>query len=122
MVDLIPYAAKLLEATGAHVELSYEELETELPLIVLNEVSNLTRAAPDGVEILSDVTIQADVYEDSEQRVRELAIIASRIMTEAGFRRDSSEYVKEDNLHRQTMRFSTTVEEQSGRLYRGASY
>lgn len=121
MVDLLPHVRDLLAPLGAQIELSYNDISAEMPLIVLSEVGNMEQAAPDGVELLSNVTVQTDIYHTTEHAARLLAISAARIMTAAGFRRMSGPSGKEDDLYRETLTFSTTVDESASMLYRGAS-
>lgn len=117
MVDLIPFAARLLEQTGAQLELSYSDFEAELPLIVLSEADNSSAVISEGGDLFSTVTLQTDIYDETEERARRLSIEVSGIMTKAGFRRSVCQMIQEENIKRCMMRFTAAVDENSRRLY-----
>ena len=108
MKDILPYVAQLLKGV-AQVELAYTGISAALPLIVLTETDNSAAIIADRKEWASAITVQVDCYADSEKRVKDVAIAASDILTEHGFRRATGQLLKEDNLDRYMMLFDCVV-------------
>lgn len=122
MIDILPYIAQLLEPTGAQIELSFNDVSATLPLIVLSEISNIASVITEGEERISDVTVQLDIYAETEEHVRSSAVCASRILTAAGFRRSSATPQSEDGLKRLTLDFTAKIDSGMGIIYPGANY
>ncbi|MGN0655291.1 MAG: hypothetical protein ACI4KR_00720 [Ruminiclostridium sp.] len=120
MVDLIPYVNSLLESTGAQIELSYNDVDATLPLIVLTETENSADVIIDGKDAFSRISIQLDIYHYNHRQTRELVNTVNDIMTKAGFRRRLSPPASEDDIVRATVVYSCSVDEKSGRIYGGA--
>lgn len=118
MVDIIPYVNKLLKPI-AQIELSYNNISADMPLIVITETANDAEMIIDGEDAFSGITIQLDIYHFTDRQVRETACAASNIMTKAGFRRKLSSAVPEQNLKRVTLIFSCGIDEKSGRIFSG---
>ncbi len=64
MKDLIPYAAELLAVTGAQIELSYNGISAEIPLIVLSEINNIFDAVGLGVFTVSGMNTAMGVSDN----------------------------------------------------------
>lgn len=118
MKDLIPYAAELLAETGAQIELSYNDISAEIPLIVLSEINNSAEIITEATEQFSSISIQVDIYEFTEQKARNLGIEVSDIMTAAGFRRSMSQMIPENNLKRYMLQFDCGIDN-NDRIYCG---
>lgn len=117
MIDILPHVRDVLEPTGAQIELTYNDISTTMPLIVLSEIDNRASVISDADELYSAISVQLDIYHYDEPNARETAIQAANIMTSAGFRRSYSSPIHEDNLFRYTMRFSVTVYEAKKLLF-----
>lgn len=109
MKDILPYVAQLLKGV-AQVELAYTGISAVLPLIVLTETDNSASIIADHKEWASAITVQVDCYADSEKRVKDVAIAASDILTEHGFRRATGQLLREDDLDRYMMLFDCVVD------------
>lgn len=118
MKDLIPYAAELLAITGAQIELSYNGISAEIPLIVLSEINNIADIITEDTEQFSSISIQADIYHFTEEKARNLGINVSNIMTKAGFRRSSSQMMTENELKRYMLQFDCGIDN-NDRIYCG---
>lgn len=120
MKDLIPYAAELLAKTGAQIELSYNGIDADIPLIVLSEINNSADIITEDTEQFSSISIQVDIYEFTEQKARNLGIEVSDIMTAAGFRRSMSQMTTENELKRYMLQFDCGIDN-NDRIYCGAN-
>ena len=120
MKDLIPYAAELLAETGAQIELSYNDISAEIPLIVLSEINNSAEIITEDTEQFSSISIQTDIYHFTEEKARSLGIKVSEIMTKAGFRRSSSQMMTENELKRYMLQFDCGIDN-NDRIYCGAN-
>lgn len=109
MKDLLPLVAEKLSPI-AQVELSYNGINAELPLIILSETDNMAAIIADNSEWASSITIQVDCYHHGEKAVKDVALKASEILTSCGFRRTIGQLLKEDNLDRYTMQFNCVVD------------
>lgn len=116
MHDLLPYAAEKLKAGGYSPELSYNGISAKLPAVVLSEVSNTAASVTDNAEWLSRVTVQIDVYAETDKAARENALNISNIMTAGGFYRSSFLSVRENELKRIMLQFSCSVDSKN-RIY-----
>lgn len=104
MIDIMPYVAQLLKGI-AQVELAYTGISAELPLIVLSETDNSAAIIADSKEWASAITLQLDCYHIGEKAVKDIAMAASDILVQNGFRRVTGQLIKEDNLDRYMMQF-----------------
>lgn len=117
MIDILPYVAQLLKGL-AQVELAYTGISAELPLIVLSEMDNSAAIIADSKEWASAITLQLDCYHIGEKAVKDIAMAASDILVQNGFRRATGQLIKEDNLDRYMMQFSCVVDAVN-RVYNG---
>ncbi len=120
MKDLIPYAAEILAPTGAQIELSYNDISAEIPLIVLSEINNIAEIITEDTEQFSSISIQIDIYHFTEEKARNLGINVSDIMTKAGFRRSSSQMITENELKRYMLQFDCGIDN-NDRIYCGTN-
>ena len=120
MKDLIPYAAELLAPTGAQIELSYNGIDADIPLIVLSEINNSADIITEDTEQFSSISIQLDIYHFTEEKARSLGIKVSKIMTKAGFRRSSSQMTTENELKRYMLQFDCGIDN-NDRIYCGGN-
>lgn len=119
MHDLLPYIAQKLKAGGIdNVELSFNGIQTKLPLVVLTEVTNSAAIVADRTEYFSRISVQLDVYAENKKTVRETAQKISEIMTASGFNRGAVFFMPENSLERQMMTFSCNADSKK-RLYGG---
>lgn len=121
MVDILPYVEKILDSTGAQVELAENEFSAELPLITLTEVSNSSAFISEHTERIADIMLQLDIYESTPEKARTLARVVSSIMIEHGFRRKNGQLMKEENLWRQMQEYTCMVNTASGLIYCGGN-
>ncbi len=120
MKDVIPYVAELLRATGAQIELSYNDISATFPLIVITETQNASSVIVDGVEWFSDVGIQLDLYGHKEEEIRMLEAQASDILLLSGFRRSYGQWMTESGMKRRMLQFSCSIDRYN-RIYCGAN-
>ena len=121
MHDINPHIAKVISSACNNIELSFPKCKTQFPLITISEVYNISGAVLNGAERFSKISVQLDVWDNSQtrQRCEEIACKVSDLMIAAGFRRQNASSVEEENLHRKTMTFSGTVDEKTFRVYEG---
>ena len=117
MIDILPYVAQLLKGL-AQIELAYTGISAELPLIVLSEMDNSAAIIADSKEWASAITLQLDCYHIGEKAVKDIAMAASDILVQNGFRRVTGQLMKEDNLDRYMMQFNCVVDAVN-RVYNG---
>lgn len=117
MIDILPYVAQLLKGL-AQVELAYTGISAELPLIVLSETDNSAAIIADSKEWASAITLQLDCYHIGEKAVKDIAMAASDILVQNGFRRVTGQLIKEDNLDHYMMQFNCVVDAVN-RVYNG---
>jgi len=109
MIDMIPHVAELLAPLGAQIELSWQDTVVTFPLIVLSVPSNMATTS-DGSEVLTNVTVQVDVYTLGKKATVDLAAAIDEIMTPAGFTRMTAQPLTEGELERCMMQYSCTVD------------
>lgn len=120
MTDLLPVVRDVLKPIGAQIELSYNNISAEFPLIVLTETSNTSDVIADGAEWISNIEIQVDIYEFSFKKAVNLAKVVSEKLISTGFRRTFAQSSKEDDVERYTLLFSCLLDGDN-RIYRGAN-
>lgn len=109
MTDIIPHVAELLAPTGAQIELSWQDTCVTFPLIVLSVPGN-TATTSDGAEVLSRISVQADVFTIDKKAAADLAKEIDSIMTAGGFTRSTAIPMKDGELERFMLQYSCTVD------------
>ena len=115
MIDVKPYAAEKLKDIAA-VELSFNGGLRTLPVIVMTETGGSAEVVIQNSERVSRYTLQLDVYAETMEEAEEIAAQVSSTMTKAGFRRNFSESVYDEDAVRRCMRFICGIDEVSGRI------
>lgn len=115
MTDIKPFIAGLLEKT-ADVELPFSDADISPPVIILSETENEAEIIISGVERVSRVTVQLDIYAKTVKETESLAAEVSGILTGAGLRRSFSEGIYGERLPRKCMRFTCGIDEAQGRI------
>ncbi len=96
----------------ADVELEFPGTNSKFPIITVTEISNIEDMSIDGIEVISDITYQIDVWDNGATRemCEELAQKASRILAANHFTRILGRGFKDvSGLHRKMMYFKTKV-------------
>lgn len=109
MRDIIPYIATLLSGLDAQIEQSYSDTSVELPLIVLQVISDAATTSRSGTEIVTSFVVQVDVYTTDKDDSYSLAAQIDAILTPNGFRRSNAFPVTEGELERYQMTYSVYV-------------
>lgn len=91
-------------------ELEFPEICAEFPLATITEIANVENYSVAGVELISDITFQIDVWDDGEtpQRCEEIAGRINDIMTANLFTRTLGRGFRDPSgLWRKKMYFRT---------------
>ena len=121
MVDILPYVEKILAETGAQIELAENDFAASLPIIAIQEISNISVVITEATEQVSEISLQLDIYDNSPDKVKSLSGVVSSLMIAHGFRRGAGQLMKEDNLWRDMQQYSCYVTA-SRRIYSGENY
>ena len=114
MKDYLPVIANIL-GDIADVELSYADHSVPLPCIVLSELGNASAVILSGRDRYSIITLQTDIYADTAEDVRSLAIRANAALAEKGLKRTFSQFLTDEPAPRMCMRYRFGVDETTGR-------
>ena len=109
MVDL-NRAIFLMLKKIAPVQLEFPDTKAKFPLITIKEISNTENYSVEGVEYISDITYQIDVWDNGAdlQKCNELAGEVSKIMARNLFKRTLGRGFKDvSGLQRKMMYFTT---------------
>ena len=113
MIDIIPTIADMLADIGA-VELQFPDATADFPVITLSEIANQSDTVLHGVERLSVITVQIDVWDKADTP----AVVADMsVMVSKGFRRIFGQMMPDGELQRKCMRFSAKIDELNHRVY-----
>ncbi len=115
MKDILPDIAWLLGGL-AETELAFPERNETFPLITITETGNTASVVLGGKDRYSVIIVQADVYAEDPQTARDIAVSASRILTEKGARRTFSQLITDEKYPRVCMRFRFGIDEETGRV------
>lgn len=100
------------------LEPQFPEVVPEFPLAVLTPLDIGSGTIISGEERLAAVSFQIDVYDTNLQRCTGTALALSARLISRGFVRDSGADIAENGLHRRTLTFSASIDEQTGLVYR----
>ena len=114
MKDYLPAVAGLL-GDIADVELSFADHTVPLPCIVLSEIGNSSAVVLGGKDRYSIVSVQADIYAESAEEVRSLALQVNSVLTDKGIKRSSSQFLTDEDKPRMCMRYRFGIDEITGR-------
>ena len=114
MKDCLPVIADIL-GDIADVELSFADHKVPLPCIVLSELGNASAVILSGRDRYSIITVQTDIYADTAEEVRELALQANSALAERGLKRSFSQLLTDEDVPRMCMRYRFGIDEVTGR-------
>lgn len=114
MKDYLPVIADIL-GDIADVELSYADHDVPLPCIVLSELGNASAVILNGADRYSIITLQTDIYADTAENVRTLALQANAALAEKGLKRSFSQLITDEKVPRMCMRYRFGVDEATDR-------
>ncbi|KAA3404317.1 DUF3168 domain-containing protein [Akkermansia muciniphila] len=120
MIDLHPVIANMLKPYG-RVEQVFPSTKTKFPLITILELSNNAEMVLDGVDRLSLVDWQIDIWDDGKtaQKAEGIAAQVNGAMTAAGFERYFKQQMRDPAIpQRVCMRFRGKLDEKTMIMYR----
>lgn len=94
------------------------------PTVSITEVSSISERIADGMEILSDVVFQIDVWDkhtdeiQNRKRCEEISADISNAVINLGFKRIFSNGINESDMFRKCMRFSGQIDEKNKIIHR----
>ena len=115
MIDIKREIAALLEEI-APVELSFSDMENDIPLICISETGNSSEIALCGEDRISRLTIQLDLFGGTAEATEAMAIAVNKRLTEKGMKRSFSALVTGEKWIRKVMRYSFGIDEATGRI------
>ena len=116
MIDIIPTIADMLADIGT-VELQFPNTTADFPVITLSEIANQSDTVLHGVERLSVITVQIDVWDKADTPVADMSARINAVMVLKGFRRIFGQMMPDGDLQRKCMRFSAKIDELNHRVY-----
>lgn len=119
MIDPNRPIAQLVSEVCPNVELEFPRGQAEFPLATIRAINNSTEVVLGGKERYSSIIVQVDIWdnEPTRERCEQIACAVSDKFIAAGFRRQSSDPIKEDHLHRHSMTFHGVVDEETYMIY-----
>lgn len=127
MIDL-NHDIDLLLNDLAPVELQFPDTSSDLPMISLSSVGNASNLILDGVERLSYIVLQLDVWDTSangntRQTCNQLAASVSGRMLSHGWKRDNGKEMKDPSrMHRYMLQFSGYVDNITSAVYANSKF
>lgn len=115
MKDILPDIAALLE-TAAPVELAFYNGVQKLPVITLSLLDNSSAVILSGKDRYSRVSIQVDIYAETEKNAQDIAVEVSDILAQKGIKRSFSRFITDEHTPRVCMRFHFGLDELTGRI------
>lgn len=120
MVNIYPSIVQLLEPI-APVHIGEVGGASVYPYITLVEEENATHKVVDGEDFMSNITVQIDVWDDSEtiDGCEAVAVDINKEMVAAGFERTHGKTILEtDAKWHKRLQFSTTLNEKTLTLHK----
>lgn len=123
MTDINPIMNEIL-SEFAEVSNEFPDTESRFPLITVTEVSSISERIIDGIETLSDVVFQIDVWDkrtdeiQTRQRCEKISSDISAKLIETGFKRIFAQGISEERMFRKCMRFSGQIDEKNKIIHR----
>lgn len=123
MTDINPLMNEIL-SEFADVSDEFPDTESRFPLVTVVEVSSISERIIDGVETLSDIVFQIDVWDkrtdeiQTRQRCEKISSDVSEKLIETGFKRIFAQGINENGLFRKCMRFSGQIDEKHKIIHR----
>ena len=115
MIDIKREVAALLEDI-APVELSFSDMENDVPLICITETGNSTEIALCGEDRVSRITLQLDLFGGTAEATEAMAVIVNERMLKKGTKRSFSALITSEKNVRRTMRYTFGIDEATGRI------
>ena len=115
MIDIKREIAALLEDI-APVELSFSDMENDVPLICITETGNSTEIALCGEDRVSRIALQLDLFGGTAKATEAMAVIVNERMLKKGMKRSFSALITNEKNVRRTMRYIFGIDEATGRV------
>ena len=119
MHDINPHIKAIIEPVCDNIELSFPKGKSEFPLVTISEIYNSSDIVVDGEERYSGISVQIDVWDNSDtrQKCEDIACRISVEMIRAGFKRQNANPIDEDFLWRKSMTFTGIIDEKTFKVY-----
>lgn len=114
MTDILPVIAGLLENI-APVELSFYNGCMSLPVITLSLLDNSSAVILSGRDRYSRISVQIDVYAESEKAAQDIAGEVNDVLAQKGIKRSFCSLITDEYKPRVCMRYGFGLDEVTGR-------
>ena len=115
MIDIKREIAAILTDI-APVELSFSDMENDVPLICITETGNSSEIALCGADRVSRLTFQLDLFGGTAEATEAMAVLVNKRLTEKGMKRSFSALVTGEKRIRKAMRYTFGIDEATGRI------
>ena len=115
MIDIKREIAAILTDI-APVELSFSDMENDVPLICISETGNSSEIALCGEDRVSRITLQLDLFGGTAEATEAMAVLVNQRLMEKGMKRSFSALIMGEKRIRRTMRYTFGLDEATGRV------
>lgn len=117
MINLNPVIYKKLKELNLKVVKNFPKGPGEYPCVVYKEISNVSYMRVKGIEVISDISYQFDIYSLEEIEVKKIANDVDGVISSLGFNRRFNESLDTSNYYRRTLRYSGKVDLRTNLIY-----
>lgn len=117
MINLNPLIYSKLKELNIRVVKNFPKADSDYPCIVYKEISNVPYIKSQGVEIISDISYQFEIYSLQEVEVKKIASDVNRVISSLGFNRKFNESLDSARYYRRTLRYSGKYDSRTNLIY-----
>lgn len=110
MINLNPFIYKKLKELGVKVIKNYPKAKSDFPCIVYKEIINTPAFKVNGVEVISDISYQFDIYSVNDTEIKMLADNLDLMISSLGFNRRFNESMDTESYFRRTLRYAGKID------------
>lgn len=110
MINLNPFIYKKLKETGIRVVRNYPKSKNEYPCIMYQEIVNIPAFKVKGVEVISDISYQFEVYCLDDREVTGIVKNIDNIISSLGFTRKFNQSMDTEKYYRRVLRYAGKVD------------
>lgn len=117
MINIKPIIYRELNTIGVPVRKEFSKVKEGFPCIVYQEIGNKPYKKSNGIEVISDISYQIEVYSKTDIEGNNILQKIDDVMSKMGFERSSPVIANTSKYYRTITRFSGKVDHRTGMVY-----
>lgn len=117
MINVNSIIYEKLKETGVRVSKDYPTVMSDYPSVVYTEINNIPYKKCDGIEVISDIAYQIDIYTLKEIENKDLALSVDGILSSLGLNRGMFSKSNTSSYYRTILRYEGKIDLRNGLVY-----